>query len=158
MSSNLFTAKKNVVEIIKSLTVFTIKSLFPSDAGGHVRPSLRSRSFLESPVACTDFTGLRVGRDAGWLNWFGLNYSCSLFFLSLRLTMPLSFSYRVRITWAHLFYKRDSWVDRLVFHTHTRTWTFLHTGLVLSVSPLKYANKHPTQKHKFIKYHAKILM
>lgn len=67
-----------------------------------------------NPVLRTDFIRLRVGRDGGSLNWFGLNYSCV--FLSLCPSIPLSFSCGVRITqwyWVHLLYKREAMMDRL---------------------------------------------
>lgn len=89
-------------------------------------PSLIQK-FLRNPVPCTDFIRLRVGRDGGSLNWFGLNYSCV--FLSLCPSIPLSFLCGVRITqwyWAHLLYKREAMMDRLAC---AHTLTFIQKGL-----------------------------
>lgn len=86
----------------------------------HPRCSLMAsliQKFLRNPVLCTDFIRLRVGRDGGSLNWFGLNYSCV--FLSLCPSIPLSFLCGVRITqwyWVHLLYKREAMMDVLRAH------------------------------------------
>lgn len=93
-------------------------------------PKMQSYALFDPEVpeesSSVHFIRLRVGRDGGSLNWFGLNYSCV--FLSLCLSIPLSFSCGVRITqwyWVHLLYKREAVMDRLAC---AHTLTFIHKG------------------------------
>lgn len=76
-------------------------------------------SFSGNPVAETDFTRLRAGRDGGSVNWFRPKYYWVFPFSLSVFVSPAGLEYQLYQN--HLLCKIYAWVDGLAFHATTHT-------------------------------------